>query len=187
MTDAWWMYAILVLVTLPPMVPNSALLVGAGTLAATDVLSLIPLLLVVLSSMVVGDALVYWVGHRSSGRARAWLSRGARRRSMLEWLTGRLQRHGVPAVIAVRFVPAGRGLGGLAAGVTRFRLRDYLIGAAIAEAIFVSYTTGSGYVSGRLPAHDVSPLVIGPVVSLLVAGVAVVLRRGLDRRLGTAL
>jgi membrane protein DedA with SNARE-associated domain len=177
MESAHWIYVLLVLATVPPMVPNSALLAGAGALAAAGRLSLPLLVVLALTSTVVGDLGVFWVGRRSSRRAVAWLRRRPARRSMLEWTTGRLARYGVPSVIAVRFVPGGRGVGGLTAGVVGYPLRNYLLGAATAEAIFVSYTVGLGYLGGQFAMDAVSRWVVGPLVSLLVAGAVLAAQR----------
>lgn len=145
MDSVHWMYVLLILVTMPPMVPNSALLTSAGTLAATGGLDLAILGPILLTSAILGDLGVFWMGRRSRGRALAWLSRDARRRSTLEWTTQRIHRYGVPSVIAMRFVPTGRGTGGLAAGISGYPVRKYLAGAGVAEAVFLSYTIGFGY------------------------------------------
>jgi membrane protein DedA with SNARE-associated domain len=172
-----WIYALLVLVTFLPMVPNSALVAGAGALAATGTLSLPLLLTILLVSAVLGDLGVFWSARRSRPRALRCLHRTTGRRAVLETVSGRFLRYGVPAVIAVRFVPGGRGLGGLTAGIIGFPFRRFLLGAALAEAVFVLSTVGLGYVGGRVTAHPLAPLLIGPGVSLLVAGVAMLAQR----------
>ncbi|MFV2119186.1 DedA family protein [Streptomyces sp. Act-28] len=183
MDCSYWFYVLLVLATAPPMVPNSALLAGAGALAATGGLNLPLLVLIPLTSAVLGDLVVFTVGRRSRGRALRWLSRDARRRSMLERVSHLMHRYGIPAVIAVRFVPTGRGVGGLAAGAVGYPARSYLIGAGIAEALFVSYTVGLGYLGGRLVTGcGPAPLLIGPAVSLVVAGVVLGVQRWSGRR-----
>ncbi|MEU3449227.1 VTT domain-containing protein [Streptomyces thermolilacinus] len=180
---SYWFYVLLALAIAPPLVPNSALLAGAGALAAAGGLSLPLLVLIPLASAVLGDLVVFSMGRRSRSRALEWLSRNARRRWMLEWVSGRIHRYGIPAVIAVRFVPTGRGVGGLTAGVVGFPLRGYLIGAAIAESLFVSYTVGLGYLGGQLAeGFGPAPLLVGPAVSLLVASVALGVQRWSDRR-----
>jgi membrane protein DedA with SNARE-associated domain len=176
------MYALLVLVTAPPMIPNSALLAGAGALAASGCLSLPLLVITLLASTITGDMALFWAGRRTTGRARAWLERSARRRSMLARTASGFRRWGVASVVAVRFVPTGRGVVGLTAGVVRFPGRSFLLGAAIAEAVFVTVTVGLGYVSGRLPLGGSAPFVIGPAVSTLTAAGALVFRRISHRR-----
>lgn len=182
MHGAHWMYALLILVTMPPMVPNSALLTGAGALAATGGLSLAPLAIILLTSAILGDLGVFWMGRRSRGRALAWLSRDAKRRSTLDWASRRIHRYGVPSVIAMRFVPTGRGAGGLAAGIMDYPIGKYLIGAGIAEAAFLSYTISLGYLGGQALPDDIPPFLIGPAVSLLVAGSVMVVQQVPRRR-----
>ncbi|MGW1894600.1 DedA family protein [Streptomyces sp. NPDC002004] len=172
MSGTHGLYALLVLVTLPPMVPNSALLAAAGALAAAGRLSVPVLVVTLLVSTVLGDMAVFWLGRRSRDRAIGWLSRDGLRRRTLERTVGSLRRHGIASLIAVRFVPAGRGVGGLTAGVVDLPLRHYLLAAVIAESLFVSCTTGLGYLGGSFTSDGLAPLLIGPAVSLLAAVVA---------------
>ncbi|MGP3924878.1 DedA family protein [Streptomyces sp. 8N616] len=172
MDGALWMYAVLALATALPLLPNSAILAGAGALAAVGRLQLSLVLLVPLAGAIAGDLAVYWAGTRARGRVLGWVVRNPRRRAAMGWAASRVGRHGVPAVIAMRFVPSGRFVGGLTTGIVGFGRRRYLLGAGVAELIFVSYTVGLGYTGGLVAASSGSALIIGPGVSLLVAGVA---------------
>jgi membrane protein DedA with SNARE-associated domain len=133
MDGVHWIYALLVLVTVPPMVPNSAVLAGAGALAAAGGVSLTLLVVISLASAILGDLAVFGIGRASRGRVVGRLPRGGRWRMMLDRAADGIQRDGVPSVIAVRFVPTGRGVGGLAAGIVGYPLRSYVLGAAVAE------------------------------------------------------
>ncbi len=178
MESALHLYALLLLVTVPPMIPNSALLAGAGALAATGSLNLPLLATITLAGTVLGDLAVYGVGRKWSGRATIWLSRSPRRRSTLAWMTDRIQQYGVPSVIGVRFVPGGRGMGAITAGIVDLPFRRFLLAACLSEIIFVTCTIGLGYLGGRLvPSGGPTALLIGPAVSLLVAGVTLVVQR----------
>ncbi|WP_051790804.1 DedA family protein [Streptomyces sp. NRRL S-1022] len=169
MDGTHWMYVLLVLVTMPPMIPNSALVAGAGALAAAGSLNLPLLIVILLASTVLGDMSMFWTGCLARGRALRWMSRRQKRRSMLDWAAERFRRYGVPSVIAMRFVPSGRGLGGVTAGIVDFPLRSYLLGALAAEAVFVSCTLGLGYLGGRLVDNTVMVVCMGPAVSVLTA------------------
>jgi membrane protein DedA with SNARE-associated domain len=181
MDGALWMYALLALGTAPPLVPNSAMIATAGALAADGDLSLAVVLLVVAGSALAGDAAVYGLGRLGSARALRWLSRTTRRRAALEWTAGRIRAHGVLFVIAVRFLPSGRIIGGLTAAIVRYPARRYLLGAGIAEVIWASYSVGFGYWGGSALNNAWSALAIGPGVSLLVAATAQLLSRGSRR------
>ncbi|WP_234018743.1 MULTISPECIES: VTT domain-containing protein [unclassified Streptomyces] len=167
----FWAYAVLAATTAPPLVPNAALLVTGGVLAAQGRLSLALVLLVVAGSALVGDLLIHRTGRAVSGKVLTRLYRRPRRRALLEWASVRIRRHGVPFVIAVRFLPSGRVVGGLSAGIVRYPARRYLIGAGVAEAVWATYSVGLGYFGGLAVSDSLYAVALGLGVSLAVAGV----------------
>ena len=167
-------YALLAATTAPPLVLNAVLLVTGGVLAAQGRLDLALVLLVVAGSAVMGDLLIHRTGRALSGRVLARMSRRPRQAALLDWAAHRIQRYGVPFVIAVRFLPSGRVIGGLAAGVVRYPARRYAIGAGVAELVWASYSVGAGYFSGRAASNSLSALTLGLGISLLVAGIGTV-------------
>ncbi|UNZ21998.1 DedA family protein [Streptomyces sp. 891-h] len=174
--------AVLGLTTLPPLVPNSALIAAAGALAAEGRLPLPLVLLTVAGSALAGDVLVYGIGRRTGGRSRRWLSSGPRRRAALEWTAGHVRRHGVPFVIAVRFLPSGRIVGGLATGTVGYPVRRFLLGAGLAELLWAGYSVGVGYWGGRALAGTLSGALIGVGASAVLAGAALAVQWMLGRR-----
>lgn len=180
-----WAYALLAATTAPPLVPNAVLLVTGGVMAAEGRLDLALVLLVVAGSAVLGDLLIHRTGRALSGRVLARMQRRPRRAALLRWAALRIQRHGVPFVIGVRFLPSGRVIGGLAAGVVRYPARRYAVGAGVAEAVWASYSVGAGYISGRAASNSFYALTLGLGISLLVAGIGTVaqwISRARDRR-----
>jgi membrane protein DedA with SNARE-associated domain len=187
--NVFWAYALLAATTAPPLVPNAVLLVTGGVLAAEGRLDFALVLLVVAGSAVLGDLLIHRLGRAMSGRVMRTMRRRPRRAALLRWAALRIHRHGVPFVIGVRFLPSGRVIGGLAAGVTRYSARRYATGAAIAEAVWASYSVGAGYVSGRAASNSFYAVCLGLGISLLVAGVGTVAQwvsRTRDRRRNVA-
>lgn len=183
--NVFWAYALLAATTAPPLVPNAVLLVTGGVLAAEGRLDIALVLLVVAGSAVLGDMLIHRVGRAMSGRVVARMDRRPRQAALLRWAALRIQRHGVPFVIGVRFLPSGRVIGGLAAGVMRYPARRYAIGAGVAEAVWASYSVGAGYLSGRAASNSFFALCLGLGISLLVAGIGTVVQwvsRTRDRR-----
>ncbi|MFF7211626.1 DedA family protein [Streptomyces sp. NPDC008238] len=167
----FWAYAVLAATTAPPLVPNAALLVTGGVLAAQGRLSIALVLLVVAGSALAGDLLIHRTGRAVSGRVLTRLYRRPRRRALLEWASVRIERHGVPFVIAVRFLPSGRVVGGLAAGIVRYPAGRYLIGAGVAEAVWATYSVGLGYFGGLAMSNSLYAVALGLGVSLAVAGI----------------
>jgi len=185
-----WAYALLAATTAPPLVPNSVLLVTGGVLAAEGRLDIALVLLVVAGSALMGDLLLHRGGRAMSGRVVARMRRRPRRAALLQWAALRIQRHGIPFVIGVRFLPSGRVIGGLAAGVMRYPARKYAVGAGVAEAVWASYSVGAGYLSGRAASNSFFAVCMGLGISLLVAAIGTlaqwVSRRRDRRRTGDA-
>ncbi|MFI2258629.1 DedA family protein [Streptomyces tubercidicus] len=180
--DVLALYGLLVLSTLPPLVPNSALLVTAGVLASRGELFLPVILLIVGSGALLGDLLMYLAARRFGGPVRAWMRRSPRRRALLEWTSGRIQRYGLPFVIGVRFLPSGRIVGALACGVLRYPPRKYALGAGIAEATWATYSVGLGYLGSATTGRPLHAAAIGFGVSCAVAAVGAAIQWAARRR-----
>lgn len=181
-----WAYALLAATTAPPLVPNAVLLVTGGVMAAQGRLNLALVLLVVAGSAVMGDLLIHRTGRALSGRVLTRMQCRPRRAALLNWAALRIQRHGVPFVIGIRFLPSGRVIGGLAAGVVRYPARRYAIGAGVAETVWASYSVGVGYFSGRAASNDFYALGLGLGISVAVAGLGTLVQwisRARERRL----
>ncbi|MFF0625382.1 DedA family protein [Streptomyces sp. NPDC004296] len=176
------LYGLLALTTLPPLVPNSALLVSIGVLASEGRVSLLLVLAVVAGSAFLGDVLMYLAARRFGGPVRAWMLRRPRRRAALEWTARRIRRYGVPFVIAVRFLPSGRIVGPLASGVLRYPLRKYLIGAGLAESLWAAYSVGLGFLGSAAAGNRLYAAGIGIGVSVLVAAFGTAVQWGTRRR-----
>lgn len=176
-----WPYVLIVLTVVPPMVPNSWLLTAAGALSATGRLSLPVVLPVAVCSAVLGDLLVYGGARRFGGGLVRLLDRGPRRQAALKWAAARIERYGIPFVIAGRFTPSGRTVGMAAAGLVRFRLRRTVCASAAAESVWVAYTVGLGYFGGAAAGEGLRGVLFGLAVSgtagAVVAAVQWVVRR----------
>ncbi|WUH93443.1 VTT domain-containing protein [Streptomyces sp. NBC_00433] len=182
-----WAYALLGATTAPPLVPNSVLLVTGGVMAAEGHLNLALVLLVVAGSAVFGDLVIRRIGQALSSRVLNRMHRRPRREALLRWTALRIQRHGVPFIIGVRFLPSGRIIGGLAAGIMRYPARRYAVGAGVAEAVWASYSVGAGYISGRAASNSFYALSLGLGISLLVAAIGTLAQwasRARERRQG---
>ncbi|MFG2398907.1 DedA family protein [Streptomyces lydicus] len=180
--DVLALYGLLVLTTLPPLVPNSALLVSAGVLASRGELFLPQVILAVAASALLGDLLMYLAARRFGGPVRTWMRRNPRRRALLEWTAQRVERYGLPFVVAVRFLPSGRIAGALAAGVLRYPWRKYALGAGIAELTWATYSIGLGYLGSAAVHNRLHAVGIGLGVSCVVAAAGTAIQWAARRR-----
>ncbi|MCK7625363.1 VTT domain-containing protein [Streptomyces sp. RS10V-4] len=168
--------------TLPPLVPNSALLAAAGALASQGRAALPVVLVTVAGSALLGDVLMYLAARRFGGPVRAWMLRRPRRRALLVRTSARIRRHGLPFVAAVRFLPSGRIAGALASGFLRYPLRKYALGAALAESLWAGYSVGLGYLGSAAAGNPLWAAAIGLGVSVLVAATGLAVQRAARRR-----
>ena len=175
-------YLVLAATTAPPLVPNAGILVAAGVLASEGRLNIFAVLLVVAGSAVLGDLAIHWFGRRFRAPVHTWARRTSRRRTLLAWTTEQIHRYGVPFVIAVRFLPSGRLIGGLAAGITGYPRRRYLVGAVIAESIWASYSVFLGYLGSAVAENRFYAASIGFAISAVVAGAGLLVQRAVRRR-----
>jgi membrane protein DedA with SNARE-associated domain len=180
--DMLWAYVLLALTTAPPLVPNSALLVTGGVMAAHGQLDITCVLLVVAGSALTGDLIIHRGGRAVRGPVLSRFYRRPRRRQMLDWAASRIKRYGVPFVVACRFLPSGRLIGGIAAGVVGYPARCYLFGAGIAEVVWATYSVGIGYLGGRATGSSLSAIGLGLGVSVVVATIGGLVQLTVGRR-----
>lgn len=125
---------------------------------------------------------MYAAARRFGEPVRTWMRRNPRRRALLEWTSVRIQRYGLPFVIAVRFLPSGRIVGALASGVLRYPLRKYALGAAVAEATWATYSVGLGYVGTATTGRPLYAAGVGFGVSCAVAAAGAAIQWAARRR-----
>ncbi|MCG3041315.1 VTT domain-containing protein [Streptomyces sp. S1A] len=174
---ACWGYAILAATTLPPLLPNAALLVTGGMLAARGEMSLALVLASVAGSALLGDVLIHRFGWFAGSSIRRRAVARRRRGELFDWAALRVQRGGIPFIVGVRFLPSGRLLGGLAAGAAHYPARKFAVGAALAETVWAAYSVGVGYFGGAVSDDPVHSIAIGLGLSVVVGGVAALVQR----------
>ncbi|WP_425840446.1 DedA family protein [Streptomyces fractus] len=157
---------------MPPLVPNSWLLVSAGAMAADGRLQLAVVLLVVSGAAVLGDLLVFRSTRRFGGQVLRRLRRKRRRAALLDWAAVRVRRHGVPFIIGIRFLPTGRLVGAVAAGLVGFRPGRFLVASGVAEALWASYSIGVGVLGGIAAGGPFFGALLGLAISGVVATLA---------------
>lgn len=155
-----------------PPIPSETVVVAAAVLSAsTGEPALLPLVLVAALGAWCGDLIAYSIGRKLPLR-RLRLFRSARARSSLDWAERALRSRGSSFILSARFVPVGRVAVNMTAGATGFPVRRYVPTAALAGAIWASYTTALGvgagsFLAGRPLAAIAVGIVIGSLVGVL--------------------
>ena len=127
-------------------VPEETVLTVSGYLVWQGRLSAVPVILVAMTSAVIGDNLAYWVGRRYG---RLMLSRWIRvRPERIERVETFVQRYGMLAVFAARFVAGLRFMAGPLAGCTGLSPVRFFVANLLGAAIYVPAAIGAGYAVG---------------------------------------
>ncbi len=165
-------------------IPEDAVHLTAGYLAAAGHLSLPSVLVVGVLSVMASDHAGYWgarlVGRRGRSDGRSW--------ALASRLAAALEAYGPLGVFAARFLPGVRSLTGPIAGLAGMPPLQFLAANGSAAVIYVSLVAGTGYALGAGVEPHALASALGPVASLAAGSVfclflALALRR---RRLGPA-
>ncbi len=131
--------------------PGVSLLFAAGFLASQDVFSLVPLLLVLSTAAVVGDAVNYQIGKRMGEHV---FEKGKLRfikHSHLMAAKAFYEKHGGQAIILARFAPLVRTFTPFVAGVAKMNCRQFVVYNIIGGVGWVVSMTVAGYFLGQIP------------------------------------
>jgi membrane-associated protein len=153
------------------LLPGDTLLLGAGILAAQDVLPILPLTLIVMAGAVLGDNVGYSIGRRSGPRIFRKQDGIFFRQEHIEKAEKFYLVHGGKTIIMARFIPIIRTFAPLVAGVGKMPRRRFMFFNIIGGVSWGGGVTLLGYWFGsRIPGLEnyIGPTIIG--VSVLTFG-----------------
>ncbi|OQO93242.1 hypothetical protein B1813_12360 [Saccharomonospora piscinae] len=170
-------------VAVVPLVPTEVVLIGMGVAAADGGRSLVPVVAVAAVGCLISDYLLYTLGRRGGARLLDRLRSRAAAEQTAQWITRHLERHGLPALVAARWLPAGGTVGSLLAGTLRWPRGRFVAASAIGVTLWCTYAGLLGYAGGTAlrRSDPASTLVVLLAALACVAGV-VVFRRVLAMR-----
>ncbi len=171
------MFAVIIVDVAIPVVPSELLVIGAGTLAADSPGTLPFTIVMVLAGSWLGDLALFllfrWKLTHVLDRYR-WgrsVHRGLRKA-----ITTAGSSSTYAAVVAVRFLPAGRTASVAAAGIADLPLRPFALAAAAGGALWTAWLVGLGFVAGvttGFPAgiSALLGMVVGTLVGVITAAI----------------
>lgn len=177
-----WTYAVVfgfaALDAIAPLVPSETLVVASAALAAAGELSLALVLVAAAAGAFLGDNTVYLIGRASSERVERWAARSQKRQGRLRGAKRQLEVRGATIIVVSRFVPGGRTVTMLAAGVAPLPWRRFAALDLLAAVIWSLYAGLIGFSGGT--AFEDEPLV-GVVLALGLAAALGLLIEALRR------
>jgi membrane-associated protein len=158
-----WVYAVLFVIifaetglVVTPFLPGDSLLFATGAMAATGVLSLWIVTVVLLVAAIVGDAVNYAAGRTLGPR----IFSAEDRRTLLQRLLNRehlvkahtfFEKYGGKAVVLGRFVPIVRTFVPFVAGGGAMSYSRFVLYNVVGAIAWVGTCVGAGYVFGNIP------------------------------------
>lgn len=185
-----WAYAVVFLLALLdavlPVVPSETAVITAGVVAAGGHLSLPLVVVSATAGAVAGDNIAYLVGRRFGGTATRRFFKSDKARQRLCWARRQLGQRGGQLILVGRFIPGGRTVVTLSAGMLHFPWRRFLVFDVVAAFAWALYASALGYFGGRAFENAawkglLLALGVGFAVAGLVEAVRWVLRRRRDR------
>lgn len=148
--------------------PGDTLLLGAGILASQGTLPIGWLLVVVISSAIVGDNVGYSIGHQTGKRLMKRKDGIFFRKEHIDRAEKFYNEHGGKTIIMARFIPVVRTFAPMVAGMGKMSRQRFLVFNIIGSILWGGGVTMLGYWAGtKMPWIEayISPVLIG-IVSL---------------------
>lgn len=158
-----WVYAMLFAIIfietgliIWPFLPGDSLLFAAGALAATGVLDIYIVMVLLIAAAIAGDAVNYSVGRYvgpkvfSAHDYRGFLHK-VLNRDHLDKAHAFFEKHGGMAVVSGRFVPIVRTFVPFVAGAASMTASKFVTFNIVGAIVWVVLCAGAGYVFGNVP------------------------------------
>lgn len=182
-----WAYAVVFLLALLdavlPVVPSETAVITAGVVAASGHLSLLLIVVSAAAGAVAGDNIGYLVGRRFGPAVTRRFFRGEKARQRLSWARRQLGERGGQLILVGRFIPGGRTVVTLSAGMLHFPWSRFVIFDAVAALVWALYAAFLGYFGGRAFENAAwKGLLLALGVGFAIAGIVEAVRWLLGRR-----
>jgi membrane protein DedA with SNARE-associated domain len=148
-----WAYAAIFLLTvldaILPVVPSETAVITAGVVAASGHLSLPLVVVSAMAGAMAGDNLAYLIGLRFGEPATRRFFSSAKSQKRLAWAERQLDERGGQLILVARFIPGGRTVVTLSAGLLRYPWPRFFVFDTVAALVWALYATFLGYFGGR--------------------------------------
>jgi membrane-associated protein len=164
-----------------PILPAEATVTASAVLAGQGTLNIVWVMIAAGLGAFVGDNIAYWIG-RAAGRPLVEkVLRG--NTQQLDGVQEQFDKRGGMFIIIGRFIPGGRTVVAVGAGILHFSWLQFVLYDALAAVIWAFQAALPGFIGGRLVQDQPwLAMVFGFVLSALLAGGIALGQRWWDRR-----
>jgi membrane protein DedA with SNARE-associated domain len=152
-TASAWVYPLILgiaaLDAVFPVVPSEATVIAAAALAGAGDLVLVLVLFAGAAGAVIGDNLAYLLGRAGQGQVAGRLLRSPKWRPRVRTAEAKLRARSGTIIVVARFVPGGRTVTMLCAGLVGLSWRRFFGWDLLAGVIWAGYATAIGWIGGK--------------------------------------
>lgn len=168
-----WTYVILFIIifletglVITPFLPGDSLLFVGGAAAASGILDLWTLILVIIVGAVLGDTLNYWIGNRIGLRFFCERYPDIVKQEYIDRTNGFFEKYGGATIFVARFVPMVRTFAPCLAGIGTMQYRRFLIWNLLGAIAWSFSLVLAGYYLGTFTVvkENMSLLMIGVIL-----------------------
>lgn len=131
-----------------PVVPSESLVITAGVFAANGTTNLVLVIVVSAAGAILGDHISYFIGRFAGERLLERLRGTTRRRAAFDWASNTLGERGGLILVVARYIPGGRTVTTLTAGMVRYPLHRFTCFDLLAGISWGVYSGLIGYLGG---------------------------------------
>lgn len=132
-----------------PIVPGETMVIIGGVAAGRGDQYLLAVIAVGAIGAFLGDNVAYLIGNRMSGYIERRADQRPKLRRRLDWASAQIRIRGGMLLITARFIPGGRTVLTITAGITNQPQRWFMGWVAIAGVIWATYAALLGYIGGQ--------------------------------------
>ena len=134
-----------------PFLPGDSLLFVVGAMAATGLLSLPLVLILLMIAAVLGNQCNYAIGRRVGPRVFQWENSRWFNRKAFDQAHAFYERYGGITIVVARFMPFLRTFAPFVAGVARMTYRKFAFYDVTGSILWIGSVTMAGYLFGNIP------------------------------------
>ncbi len=184
-----WIYLILFLIifcetglVITPFLPGDSLLFVAGTVAASGVMDVQFLVILLMFAAFSGDNTNYWIGRYLGPKIFTRTDSRILNRKHLEKTKRFYEKHGGKTIIFARFLPIFRTFVPFVAGIGRMVYTRFMTYSALGSFFWINSFIFGGYFFGNVPIvkNNLTFFILGIVLISIIPGIVQFMRNWLE-------
>ena len=166
---------------LTPFLPGDSLLFITGTFAASGLLNIWILFIILTLAAILGDTVNYWIGHYFGEKV--FMRSKLFKKEYLDSTHEFYEKHGGKTIVLARFIPIVRTFAPFVAGISEMNYFKFLMYNIFGGILWVGVFLFSGYYFGGIQVvkDNLTLMILGIIFISLIPPIFVLLKRNRDK------